>query len=88
MTLGQLDVLVNGAAGNFLAPAATLSPVSMRTLALQGGPMSDQEVSTFAASRMGAAAVQVRHWDEQAKVKGLTTPSLRHFLTIAGLCLR
>lgn len=25
-TFGQLDILVNGAAGNFLAPAATLSP--------------------------------------------------------------
>jgi peroxisomal 2,4-dienoyl-CoA reductase len=31
-TLGKLDTLVNGAAGNFLAPAAALSPNGFRTV--------------------------------------------------------
>jgi deoxyribodipyrimidine photo-lyase len=50
--------------------AATLSPASKHTLALQGGPMSDREVAAFAAARPTPAAVQVRRWDEAAKVPG------------------
>jgi phosphonate degradation associated HDIG domain protein len=68
--------------------AATLSPVSRRTLELQGGAMSDREAATFAGARFMPAAVQVRRWDEVGKVPGRPTPTLRHFLAIASRCLR
>ena len=44
---GRLDVLVNGAAGNFLAPAATLSSKGFRTvLEIEYGP-DGAEVSRY-----------------------------------------
>src|SRR5258708_500886 len=42
---GKLDTLVNGAAGNFLVPAAGLSPNGFRTV------IEDDRVGTFVASR-------------------------------------
>ena len=68
--------------------AATLSPVSLRTLELQGGPMTDSEVRSFAAARYAEPAVRVRRWDEIGKLPELATPDLRHFLAIARSCLR
>jgi [1-hydroxy-2-(trimethylamino)ethyl]phosphonate dioxygenase len=67
---------------------ASLSPVSLRTLALQGGPMRDSEAQSFAATQHAAAAVQVRRWDEVGKLPDLATPDLAHFLAIARGCLR
>lgn len=58
---------------------ARLSPVSVRSLALQGGPMTDEQVEAFAADPYAADAVRLRQWDEQAKIAGLATPALRHF---------
>lgn len=56
-----------------------LSPASVRSLALQGGPMSPQEVEAFEASPHAEAAVRLRQWDEQGKIVGLRTPGLEHF---------
>ncbi len=50
--------------------AATLSPSSVRSLAVQGGPMSTDEIEAFEAEPHHAAAVQVRRWDDRAKVAG------------------
>jgi gamma-butyrobetaine dioxygenase len=44
-----------------------LSPVSVRSLAVQGGPMSDAEVERFRANEGWEAAVRLRRWDDQAK---------------------
>lgn len=44
-----------------------LSPASVHSLALQGGPMSAQEATAFAQLEHAAAAVAVRRWDEAAK---------------------
>ena len=57
-----------------------LSPDSVRSLELQGGPMSAAEVEAFRASPHAAAAVRLRRYDELAKVEGLSTPGLAHFL--------
>jgi [1-hydroxy-2-(trimethylamino)ethyl]phosphonate dioxygenase len=57
-----------------------LSPDSVLSLRLQGGPMSDEEVAAFRASPFAEAAVQLRRFDEAAKVKDLTTPEVSHFL--------
>jgi len=49
---GKLDTLVNGAAGNFLAPAAALSPNGFRTV------VEIDLVGTFIASRSAFEALQ------------------------------
>ena len=58
---------------------ATLSPASVQSLALQGGPMSADEVAAFEASPFFADAVQLRRFDDLGKVPGMVTPPLEHF---------
>jgi phosphonate degradation associated HDIG domain protein len=55
---------------------AKLSPASVITLKLQGGPMAAHEVAKFETERFHKEAVRVRQWDDQGKVAGLKTPSL------------
>ncbi len=59
---------------------AKLSPDSVKSLELQGGPMSEAEVKAFEALPYSGEAVQLRRYDEQAKVKGLETPPVSHFM--------
>lgn len=56
-----------------------LSPASVATLKLQGGPMSAAEVARFETERYHGEAVKVRWWDDQGKVAGLVTPGLRDY---------
>jgi len=44
-----------------------LSPVSIRSLEVQGGPMSATEVEAFRAGEGWEVAVQLRRWDDEAK---------------------
>ena len=67
---------------------AILSPDSVLSLTLQGGPMSADEVARFRASPHAAAAVQLRRFDETAKVAELSTPPVAHFLPYVRTCLR
>lgn len=67
---------------------AKLSPDSVKSLALQGGPMSAEELAAFEAGPFSAAAVQLRRYDEQAKVKGLQTPDVAHFMPAVARSLR
>ncbi|WP_028456647.1 phosphonate degradation HD-domain oxygenase [Chitinilyticum litopenaei] len=60
-----------------------LSPASLASLKLQGGIMDSLEAARFAARRHAADAVRLRRWDEVAKVPGLATPPLAHYLGIA-----
>jgi gamma-butyrobetaine dioxygenase len=53
-----------------------LSPASIRSLAVQGGPMTEAEAETCAARPYAEEAVRVRRWDEEAKVEGRAVPSL------------
>ena len=55
---------------------AKLSPASVITLKLQGGPMAAHEVAQFETEPYYKEAVRVRQWDDQGKVAGLKTPSL------------
>jgi predicted HD phosphohydrolase len=57
----------------------TLSAVSVRSLAVQGGPMDDDEVAAFRAREGWEAAVALRRWDDEAKVAGLATPEVEDF---------
>ncbi|MDR3533799.1 MAG: HD domain-containing protein [Rhodopila sp.] len=64
-----------------------LSKDSVLSLSLQGGPMSPAEVAAFDALPGSAEAVQLRRFDEQAKVKNLETPPVQHFLPYVARCL-
>jgi phosphonate degradation associated HDIG domain protein len=56
-----------------------LSPASLLSLRLQGGPFSPEEARRFRAGPHAEAALALRRWDEEAKVPGLATPDLEHF---------
>lgn len=58
---------------------AGLSEASQRSLRLQGGPMSPEEVCHFEREPGFRSAVAVRHWDDGAKVPGLVVPGLDHY---------
>ena len=59
-----------------------LSADSKRSLALQGGVYSAEEAADFEAGDGAARAVELRLWDDAAKIAGLTTPPLSHFVPI------
>lgn len=63
---------------------ARLSPDSVRSLQLQGGPMNDAAARRFADHPWSGDAIRLRLWDEEAKVEGLKTPPLSHFLATAA----
>jgi phosphonate degradation associated HDIG domain protein len=58
----------------------SLSPPSVRSLELQGGRMNADELTRFERHPFFSEAVRLRRWDDAAKVVGLVTPSLEHFL--------
>jgi len=53
-----------------------LSPASVESLALQGGPMSPLEAEAFLALPHAREAITLRHADDAAKVEGLAVPAL------------
>jgi phosphonate degradation associated HDIG domain protein len=61
---------------------ASLSPISKRSLGLQGGPMGVTDAAAFLNEPYAREAVLIRRWDDQAKQVGKTTPDLDHFLRI------
>lgn len=65
-----------------------LSPDSVRSLELQGGPMSEQEVAAFRTIPQHEAAVKLRRFDEAAKTKDLSVPPVEHFLPHVRASLR
>jgi phosphonate degradation associated HDIG domain protein len=58
---------------------AKLSPASVVTLKLQGGPMSAAEVAQFETEPFHREAVRVRRCDDQGKIAGLATPALADY---------
>jgi [1-hydroxy-2-(trimethylamino)ethyl]phosphonate dioxygenase len=56
-----------------------LSPPSIQSLALQGGPLNAQEVADFEALPFYEDAVRLRIWDDQAKDPEMTTESIEAF---------
>ena len=66
---------------------ARLSSASVRSLALQGGPMSAAEAVDFERSPWSGDAVRLRQWDEQGKVVGMKTPDIEHYRTLVGATL-
>jgi [1-hydroxy-2-(trimethylamino)ethyl]phosphonate dioxygenase len=67
---------------------ATLSPASVRSLDLQGGPFSASLAAGFIALPGAKAAVRLRCWDEAAKIPGRPTAGLDHFRPYLKASLR
>lgn len=63
-----------------------LAPDSVRSLELQGGLMSPQEVETFRAHPQHAEAVRVRRFDEAAKDPRASTPDFDYYLRHVEAC--
>ncbi|MGB3513291.1 MAG: phosphonate degradation HD-domain oxygenase [Microcoleaceae cyanobacterium] len=61
---------------------STLSPASQINLELQGGVFSPQTAAQFIHKPYAKEAVQLRMWDNQAKVIGKKTPDLKYFTKI------
>ena len=79
------------AAKRYLCQAETgytesLSDDSMRSLRLQGGPMSQEEAMRFRGTAGFEDAVQLRRYDDRAKTAGLQTPGIEHFIDFLVLC--
>ncbi len=64
----------------------TLSPASKQSLQWQGGVFSEAEAKAFIAQPFAQQAVQLRQWDDRAKVIGLSTPDLAHFVPFLTAC--
>ena len=58
---------------------AQLSPASIQSLALQGGPFTVAQAREFEHRPFAREAVQLRRWDDLAKVPGLAVPALDHY---------
>lgn len=63
---------------------ARLSEASLRTLEFQGGPMTVDEAAVFEQHPYFREILQLRGWDEQAKVPGLPTREAEHYLAMIG----
>jgi [1-hydroxy-2-(trimethylamino)ethyl]phosphonate dioxygenase len=58
---------------------ASLSPSSVQSLELQGGPMKTEEISAFEQLPQFSQACVLREYDDRAKITGLQTPTYAHF---------
>jgi [1-hydroxy-2-(trimethylamino)ethyl]phosphonate dioxygenase len=58
---------------------SNLSPASVRTLQLQGGPMPAGQLAAFERETYFREALRVRRWDDRAKVADLKVPGLSAF---------
>jgi gamma-butyrobetaine dioxygenase len=65
-----------------------LSGESVRTLALQGGPMTAGQAAAFEALPFARDAVAVRRWDDEAKDPAVTPPEFAHFESLLGKLVR
>ena len=64
-----------------------VSPASIRSLKLQGGSFAAIERDEFIKRPFAAEAVNLRRWDESAKIHGLQTPTVEHFRQYMETCL-
>lgn len=65
-----------------------LAPDSVRSLELQGGLMSADEIEAFRANPFHAEAVRLRRYDEDAKDPRAQTPDFDHYLRHVAACRR
>lgn len=56
-----------------------LSVASKRTLEFQGGVMNKEQAMEFEQDELHPLYIQLRRWDEQAKLEHIPLPSLEHY---------
>ncbi len=56
-----------------------LSPASVQSLELQGGPFDAAEIAEFQRNPWYRQAVDLRRWDDLAKVPGMDVPPLKYY---------
>jgi phosphonate degradation associated HDIG domain protein len=59
-----------------------LSPASLLSLKLQGGPFSESEARQFKDRAYAQSAIRLRLWDDMAKVPELRTPGFEQYREI------
>lgn len=64
-----------------------LSPASVYTLGVQGGPMQAAELAEFEANPFAADACHVRRWDDEAKDPDASVPPFDHFVPLLSALL-
>jgi gamma-butyrobetaine dioxygenase len=67
---------------------AVLSPASIHSLHLQGGPFTADEASAYATTPYAMDAVSVRRWDDMGKLPGQVVPGFEHFRPLLETCVR
>ncbi|MGA3188999.1 MAG: HD domain-containing protein [Bryobacteraceae bacterium] len=65
---------------------AQLSPSSLQSLKLQGGPFSAKEACDFEQRAHYADAVALRRWDDAAKLIDFTVPALQTYQSVLDTC--
>lgn len=65
-----------------------LSSGSIDSLRRQGGPMSDDEVSQFEAMPHSDWGVEVRIWDDKAKIRDFELPTIERFVPFLEASLK
>ncbi|MBS1665595.1 MAG: HD domain-containing protein [Bacteroidetes bacterium] len=58
---------------------AQLSEASKKTLEYQGGPMTKDEAEAFEQYPLFSLIIQMRKWDEMAKIENKPLPDLQHY---------
>jgi phosphonate degradation associated HDIG domain protein len=58
---------------------AQLSEASKKTLEYQGGPMTEEEADAFEKYPLFSLIINMRKWDEQAKIENKPMPDLAHY---------
>lgn len=66
---------------------AGLSQASVRSLQVQGGPMTERETTDFERLPHHREAVELRRWDDLGKVRDAEVPGLEHWRGAVLECL-
>jgi len=66
----------------------SLSPASVRSLELQGGPLTMEEARAFEENSFGSEAVRLRRWDDLAKTPGLQVPDTSQYELVLRAALK
>ncbi|MEM1200624.1 MAG: phosphonate degradation HD-domain oxygenase [Pseudomonadota bacterium] len=67
---------------------AKLSPASVHSLRIQGGPMDEGEAAAFIAQPYAKDAVRLRVWDDTGKDPEMETEPVDHFMIYVSQCLK
>jgi gamma-butyrobetaine dioxygenase len=67
---------------------SALSPASVYTLGVQGGPMSAAERAEFEADPQAGAALRLRRWDDEAKDPAGRPPAFGYYKSLLRRLLR